>query len=238
MSKFAGRNAIVMIWLGLQGPPKPHLGKTGPFGLLRCTYDNKVDQRAWISIEYTHPEEVLGQVSKNFGSTWAYMGFSPSGLVSKGRKAPKHSKAKTPSQNCLILFVIDIMSRDLSKRDNIGRVFLNFLFSQWLGEKAPKLLAGCLGHFFTNFQWGTYKHTPYWTQKPFLQHLTTPGFFSQLANFTGRKAAKKDNRPQSQFRHLFQNPVDPSFVGGFNFSRKKIGPGEVVPASLNVTQHP
>ena len=150
-----------------------------------------------MNINRIHPEEVLGQVSKNFGSTWAYMGFSPSGLVSKGRKAPKHSKAKTPSQNCLILFVIDIMSRDLSKRDNIGRVFLNFLFSQWLGEKARNLLGGCLGHFFTNFQWGTYKHTPYWTQKPFLQHLTTPGFFSQLANFTGRKVAKKDNRPQS-----------------------------------------
>ena len=119
----------------------------------------------------------------------------------KGEKPP--NTLKKPPQNLVILFVIDVLSRDLSNTDTIGRGFLNFFFSQRLGEKAPKLLDGCQCHFSTHFPKRPYFQTPCWTEKNIFAAFDHPDFFSQWNNFTGRKAADKIIiRPLLQFRQL------------------------------------
>ena len=68
------------------------------------------------------------------------------------------------------------------------------------------------------------------------QHLATEGFFSLWPVFTRRKAAVKKLGHLFQFHQLFRNPLTKAFLKDEEFVQKKLGPGEIVPPSLGVTQ--
>ena len=75
-----------------------------------------------------------------------------------GRKAPKYSELKTPPKYLGISFMTPTRMTYHSKTKYMAWVFMKSLFSQWLEEKAPKMLNCCQLKFFTHFSWGTNIH--------------------------------------------------------------------------------
>ena len=62
------------------------------------------------------------------------------------------------------------------------------------------------------------------------------GLFLLVACFHWRKAAVKKLGHLFQFHQLFRNPLTKAFLKDEEFVQKKLGPGEIVPPSLGVTQ--
>ena len=111
-----------------------------------------------------------------------------------GRKAPKYSELKTPPKYLGISFMTPTRMTYHSKTKYMAWVFMKSLFSQWLEEKAPKMLYSPGLNFFTLFSWETIIHMGTAMKISIPATLGHWGLFLLVAPFHWEKGCRQKTR--------------------------------------------
>ena len=140
-----------------------------------------------------------------------------------GRKAPKYSELKTPPKYLGISFMTPTRMTYHSKTKYMAWVFMKSLFSQWLEEKAPKMLNCCQLKFFTHFSWGTNIHMGTTITNLIPATFGHWGLFLLVACFHWEKGSRKKNRTPFSISPTVSESPDQGPSKNTGVCPKKIG---------------
>ena len=110
-----------------------------------------------------------------------------------------------------------------SKTKYMAWVFMKSLFSQWLEEKAPKMLNCCQLKFFTHFSWGTNIHMGTTITNLIPATFGHWGLFLLVACFHWEKGSRKKNRTPFSISPTVSESPDQGPSKNTGVCPKKIG---------------
>ena len=154
-----------------------------------------------------------------------------------GRKAPKYSELKTPPKYLGISFMTPTRMTYHSKTKYMAWVFMKSLFSQWLEEKAPKMLNCCQLKFFTHFSWGTNIHMGTTITNLIPATFGHWGLFLLVACFHWEKGSRKKIRTPFSISPTVSESPDQGPSKNTGVCPKKIGSRGNCPSFVGCNTH-